>query len=450
MVRCGRALIAVALAALLLPFYLHVANTQNGVNDDLQKNDQGAYMSFSVQAYQTNFSYTGGRNRMPLFPFLQALFYSPDLEEEAFFEQGKMLNVGLSILCLIVLSLAFSFKFSKLFALYAILVIAFLVFAFKAPYFQAEILFYTLFGLAFILSVESLSAPTWLNSLGVGALFALAHLTKASAMPALLMYLSSFALMVISRVVRGKSGGRAAGMLCLQALSTVLILLLLLFPYLQESKERYGSHFYNVNTTFYVWYDSWEEAKAGTRAAGDRRGWPDLPDEEIPSLGKYLREHSTEQIIDRFRSGALRLINFGCNLHRSKHRFGYCSQVGLNLIIITCSLALIAARGHLRRASQNFHTISFVALFHVIYALSFAWYVPLTGNGPRTILSLLIPFLWTLGLLAHSDALDSSRIPILRWRPRASTVVYSVMLLTLLYEIYQVIDYRAFAMYGGE
>ncbi len=448
-IRYGKALVSVALAAFLVLLYLHVANLQSGVNNNLRKHDQSAYIFFAVKAYKTNFGYTGDRNRMPLYPFMQALFYSSDLGEEAYFEQGKKLNVGLSILCLFVLSVAFFFKFSKLFALYAILVIAFLVFAFKAPFFQAEILFYTLFGLAFVLSVESLSAPTWYKSLGLGALFALAHLTKASAMPALLIYLSSFALLVFSRAVRGKSSRRAMGILCVQAFSTAMVFLLLLFPYLRESKEIFGSYFYNVNTTFYVWYDSWEEAKAGTRAAGDRKGWPDLPDEEIPSLGKYLDEHSAEQIIDRFGSGILRLINYGCNVPWSRYKYGYCSQVALNLIILACSVTLIAARGHWRHFSRNYHAITFVLLFHVVYALSFAWYTPLIGNGPRTILSLMIPFLWTLGLLSHSAKIETISIPNLLWRLRASTVVYAVMLLTLLYEIYQVIDYRALNMVGG-
>ena len=83
----------------------------------------------------------------------------------------------------------------------------------------------------------------------------------------------------------------------------ILVFLLLLSPYLIESKAKYGAYFYNVNTTFYIWYDSWDEAKAGTLAAGDHLGWPDLPDEEIPSLQKYLDEHSAVEILHRFRDG---------------------------------------------------------------------------------------------------------------------------------------------------
>ena len=32
-------------------------------------------------------------------------------------------------------------------------------------------------------------------------------------------------------------------------------------PYLHTSKERFGRWFYNVNTSIYMWADSWDEVK---------------------------------------------------------------------------------------------------------------------------------------------------------------------------------------------
>ena len=449
-VQFGIALLSVVAVIGFLQLYLHVVKIQFDVNNDMRKTDQSAYMRFAIEAYESNFQYTGGRNQMPLYPFLQALFYSPTLDDDGFFEQGKRISVVLSLVCLAVLSVTFVVKFSKLYGLYVVLAIAFLIFAFKSPYFQTEILFYTLFGLAFVVSVEALSSPRWYKSLLVGVLYALAHLSKASALPGLVLFVSSYGVLIASRISCRCTSRIELKHLFLHALAPFLIFVVLLFPYFQESKERYGSYLYNVNTTFYMWYDSWDEAVAGTRAAGDRRGWPDLPDEEIPSLRKYLEEHSIEQILDRFRSGAQRLINFGCYLGRSKHRFGYCSQVGLNMIVLAISVAIIAARSLLLHVRRYFHVICFVGLFHLFYALAFAWYMPLIGNGPGTILSLMIPFFWTVGLAVHSQTFESFRIRFLRRHISASTVVYSVMLLSLAYEIYQVIDFRAYAMYGGE
>ena len=41
----------------------------------------------------------------------------------------------------------------------------------------------------------------------------------------------------------------------------------------------------------------------------------------------------------------------------------------------------------------------------LIYALSF---LPMSGKGPRTLLSLLIPFFWTLGLIMHLPSIESA------------------------------------------
>ena len=176
--RIIKTLLAMGIALFFLILYLDIAQKQSRRNHDLTRSDQGAYMNFAKKAYESRLQYTGSRNRMPLYPWIQALFYSPQMDDETFFQQGKQLNVALSLICLLALGIAFFHKFSKLYAFYAILAIAFLVFAIKSPYFQVEILFYTLFGLAFMLSLDTLISPKWRKSIGVGVLFALATSAK--------------------------------------------------------------------------------------------------------------------------------------------------------------------------------------------------------------------------------------------------------------------------------
>ena len=77
--------------------------------------------------------------------------------------------------------------------------------------------------------------------------------------------------------------------------------LVVLSPYLLNSKRVFGHFFYNVNSTFYVWYDDWPAASQGTYRHGDGVGWPKMPAGEIPSMGKYLRGHSAGQIAARIR-----------------------------------------------------------------------------------------------------------------------------------------------------
>ena len=437
----GKALLAIGIALFFLVLYLDIAQKQSRRNHDLTRSDQRAYMNFAKKAYESRLQYTGNRNRMPLYPWIQALFYSPQMDDETFFQQGKRLNVALSLVCLLALGIAFFAKFSKLYAFYAILAIAFLVFAIKSPYFQVEILFYTLFGLAFMLSLDTLISPKWRKSIGVGVLFALAHFSKASALPGLFIFISSYGVLFLSRLFSRSLNRGQARQILYYALTPLVVFMVLLFPYFQESKEKYGTYFYNVNTTFYMWYDSWNEVENGTRLAGDRRGWPDMPDEEIPSLSKYLREHTTDDIIERFRNGAAALLRSGC--HNSNYSFGYCSQVGLSLLILALGLPLLFKGIRRRKGNKNMHIVWYVLLFFLLYALSFVWYAPIIGSGHRAILSLGIPLLWTIGLVAHAPQIQSL------WVKNFLHGLYLLLTLTLLYEIYQIIALRAETAYSG-
>ena len=443
----GKALLAAGIALFFLVLYLDVAQKQSGRNHNLTRSDQRAYMNFAKKAYESRFQYTGTRNRMPLYPWIQALFYSPPMDDEAFFQQGKRLNVALSLVGLLALGIVFFHKFSRLYAFYAILAIAFLVFAIKSPYFQVEILFYTLFGLAFILSLETLLSPKWHKSIGVGVLFALAHFSKASALPGLFIFISSYGVLFLSRLFSRSLNREQARQILYHALAPLVVFMALLFPYFQESKDKYGAYFYNVNTTFYIWYDSWDEVKEGTRAAGDRHGWPDMPDEEIPSLSKYLREHTADEIIERFRNGAAALLRSGC--HSGNYSFGYCSQVGLSLLILALGLPLLFKGLRRRKGVKNMHIIWYVLLFFLLYALSFVWYMPIIGWGHRTLLSLAIPLLWTIGLIVHAPQIQSLRWTIFQGSMKVFPIVYLLLTLTLFYEIYQVITLRAETVYSG-
>ncbi|MCY4466410.1 MAG: hypothetical protein OXE46_12825 [Chloroflexi bacterium] len=435
----------------ILALYLHTARIQSGVNSKLSMSDQSAYMDFAISAYDSQLHYTGGRNRMPLFSWLMALFYLPELSDEAFFAVGKLVNVWLSVLILALLGAAFLRRFSKLYGAYATLCIAFLAFVLKSPFFQAEILFYGLFAAAYICAIDNLRNPGWRRSLAVGLLLGLAHFTKASALPALLIYLASLALCWCGTLLRAERKSNQAGSLPAQALLTVLAFGGLLLPYLHESYQHYGSHFYNVNTTFYVWYDSWSEAKAGTRAAGDRIGYPDLPPDKIPSLQKYLREHSPQQIVDRVLVGSQRLISYGCTREKSFHRYGYCSQVALGLLVFVFAVPLLIRQTAARKPLEHAQIVCFTLAIFAAYALGAAWYMPITGNeGPRVLLVLIVPFYWTLGLATHAEPVQALKLRLWGYRCKLTSLLFGLMSLTLVYEIYQVVAFRAATMYGGK
>jgi len=84
------------------------------VNTDMGGIDQGAYLHFTQKVSESGFTFTGGRNRMPAYPFLQALFLQSGMNEEASFLRGKYVNLVLSIILLAVIALIFKHFFDHL------------------------------------------------------------------------------------------------------------------------------------------------------------------------------------------------------------------------------------------------------------------------------------------------------------------------------------------------
>jgi len=448
--RTIRGALTVALVVVCLAAYLHIAGTQSSINHNMRYTDQSAYMDAAIKAHETRFAYTGDRNRMPLYPFLQALFYSPDMSMEDFFQHGKRLNIALSIVCIAALSAVFFTRFSKLYATYSMLLIALIVFAIKSPFFQTELLFYTLFGLTFVLSIDTIKQPKSYKTIALGLMFALCQYAKASAMPGLFIFAFSYSVLLLARLRRPELKSDSLKRLLFSAFAPILIFLLLLSPYLLESKANYGNYFYNVNTTFYLWYDSWDEAKAGTLGAGDHLGWPDLPDEEIPSLQKYLDEHSAQDILQRFRDGVATIFKSACQIEGPfKYAYGYCSQVGLGLLALAGSIALIVKRPRLRLSDSSLQIAIYASVFFSVYFVAFAWYMPIIIRGARTVLSLLIPFLWVTGLAVHHPSIQRLQVKINGREIRLFHLVYSLMMLTLCVEIYRMITVGAATYWAG-
>ena len=434
---------------LFLLAYLHIVQIQDRAKNAEIGGDQIAYLNFAKEAYYFNFHYTGGRNQMPLYPWIQALFYSPELTDEAFFEQAKRINVALSILVIAALGLAFFAKFSLPYAAWSILCIACLVYAIKSPYVLVENLYYGLFAFAYFLSLEALFAPKWYKTISCGALFALAHFAKASAFPALLLFACSYVVQFVIRIVRRELTLECARDLILRALFPILVFLVLLSPYFLESKARYGSYFYNVNTTFYMWYDSWGEVLEGTRAYGDRAGYPDMPPQEIPSLQKYLDDHGVGPMIIRLFDGSKLILKLACSGEKSRYAYGYCSQISLGILAIAMSLPILLRSKPWRHHLDHAHVVWYVSLLLVVYAIATAWYMPIVGNsGVRIILNLFIPLLWTVGLVIHTPRVSLFQFKLLEIQVHAHSIFFFLLSVSLIYEIYMVIETRASIMSG--
>ncbi|HEV8713239.1 MAG TPA: hypothetical protein VGX03_10465 [Candidatus Binatia bacterium] len=436
--------------------FLWGANRQSTlVNTNMQRTDQFAYMNYAKQLAQTDFQYVGERNRMPLYPGIMALFYRDGMSDEDFFARGKQVGIALGLVVLLMAFAVFKRGARTEDALTALLVAMFTVFAYKSPYFQTEVLFYGITLLLFVLLLSLLRHPRVRTAGLAGLVGGLAHLTKASVLPALFLGVACLLIRAGVDLRRHRSGqnlqreqpssSRSVLIAPLGCACVLLaIFLLVIFPYIRTSKARFGHYFYNVNSTFYLWYDSWTEAEQGTKAHGDRVGWPVMPEEDIPSLRKYLHEHSLGDIVGRFLGGV------GVILSTVIRSYGYAWFVILYLV------ALIALSGQnggplhflavFWRANPSL--VLFVAAYFLGYLALYAWFTRI-ASGNRIVLAQFLPALFLIIRSLSYAQKHNLAIRVFGRRVPASAISPALLLILGLYLCF-VFPHRISTKYGGE
>jgi hypothetical protein len=438
-----RVLWGLAIAALAAAYIFGAARQARLVNTSLENTDQGSYLEYAVNMRETGYEYVGGRNQMPVYPFLLSLLYDPDRSVDEAFERGKAFNIALSIGLLGVLLVLWRRRFPTLQTAALLLVTAFTVFLFKAGYIQAELLYYVLAFGGFLLMARLLDSPGWRLAIATGVYLGIVHLTKASVLPGLAL----FALLGLTRAGwlawRGWAGETSSRAALRQAGAVAIVVagfLLTISPYLLTSKRVFGHAFYNVNSTFYMWYETWPEAMRGAIAHGDRVGWPDLPADSLPSPARYLREHEAGDIAKRLYSGLSFL--FGTAVQT----YGYWKY-----LLFYGLLAIVAALAWPRSTAAALRERPFVALFAAGYLagymLLYAWYVPVAA-GNRLLLSIFLPFLAVTGAIIARQGVETT--PEGTARPAAWFVAaHAVMIAALLLELPDILLRRIAKVYGG-
>lgn len=402
------------------------------VNTDMTLNDQTAYMAYARTMHETHFGFIGDRAKMPAYPMFMALQYEDGMSDAAFFERGKTTGI---IFAWVVLAAFFGVcaRYVSAFeAMTATLVAAFTMLAYKAPYFQAEIPFYGVAFLMFAAMLELIARPRWWVALAIGVLAALGHLLKSSVAPALFLCLVCLAMRMLGEVM-GKirdpehttraRGRRAAKTFLCGALLTV-IYIGVISPYLIHSKQQYGHYTYNVSSTLYMWYDSWDEVKAGARAHDDRIGWPSLPPDQIPSLGKYVREHTAAQALHRVGLGVLTI---GLTVVRA---FGY---VWFFLFYLA-ALAWLFWRGRAPARAWLGDPVHWILGFFVAgyfggYTLAYAWYTAI-AHSHRFVLAMFLPALFVIVRMLGWAGRERLEVPLAGRRvtaPGLSAVVLAAL-----------------------
>lgn len=421
------------------------------VNTNMRSTDQSAYMDYAKELARSNLQYVGDRNRMPIYPGLMSFFYRQEMTNKDFFQLGKDIGITITLLVSSLTFFVFRRVSTNLDASIATLVAMFTVLSYKAAYFQAEVLFYGINLLLFYLLFRLIRKPQMGAAVLAGITAGLGHLTKASILPALLLA----GVLVVLRgtdifwrdnqaaTSRATSSDKARHLLTHLGYASILLIcfLVVVFPYIRTSKERFGHYFYNVNSTFYIWYDSWQEVESGTKAHGDRQGWPDMPEEQIPSFQKYLQEHSTRQIAERFFQGLITLWQ------RVTHSYGYAEFLLFYMIAIMLFLGQnwVQTWSILRRA--NPWVILFVVGYFFGYILLYAWYTPI-ADGNRFVLALYLPGMLVLQLLL-SAAQSNNLEFIFGGRRLPATAISPFILLFLVAYLLTTFPDRVSTMFGG-
>jgi hypothetical protein len=453
--KLANSLLTIGCVAVLVGLYCYGAVEHlRKRNLDMTSTDQRAYMRYAINVHSLtheNEYFYGDGVRMPLYPLLQSLVYHPDLTREQHFARGKYFNVGLSLAILVAVHLILREHLPRLYAATLTLVTAFTVFIFKAAYFHAALLFYFFNFCAYLLMCRTLINPTWKSSILTGLVIGLAHLTKAAMLPALgLLVVFSLAQIGYLLYARWKDGielpkplkreNRPVFRLLCVAL-VVLSFLGIVYRFIVETKAVFGRYFYNAATTFYMWYDSWREAKRGTRAHGDRYGWPEMPPEEIPSARKYLREHTTQQIVLRIVNG-LKKTHSAC-----RASYGYYKYVLIYSIFFVALMGL-NPRHNLGLAAKHGLALLFCLSYFAVYLLGYAWYSPI-ASGNRFVLAQFLPFMFSISYSISQQPLRHISIPSTTVRLRPSDLMQVAILMVLAFELYFILTARIVMMYGG-
>ncbi len=344
----------------------------------IKKYDENAYLMHvrSILAAD-NYWYLGDRNRMPLFNYYLSFFYDSNLLE--FENYFNLKTANLILTCL--LALLFFLKLNKRFQNKFIFInLSFLILV--IPTFAlvhqllVESIFFIGFSLLLIYFEQFFNNPTTKNSIKLGLAGAIVYFLKYTGLTvffAISLFTIIFGFVFYKRNYLKKF------------LIVFFTFFLVVSPYLFENYQKFNKHiFYNVNSEFYIWADSWDEIVEGVRASNDRVGWPTMEESELPSFSKYVSEHTLSDAFDRFIFG---FKSIGIDYFSLDKLGSHVSIVSISTIILIIYFAIRDKTIHILKPNY-LDIITILTVGFILVSSAFYSYI---STGLRYTLPITIP-----------------------------------------------------------
>lgn len=421
------------------------------INTNPERTDQSAYLLFAQRMKESGFTYLSDGARGPALPFLLTLGCDTLAPIGEYFWQAKKLSITLTLAGSVLLGLFFVRQFGWHAGLNATFLTAFSILMFRAPYVQAEPLFFLLLFAAFYLQWQLLQSPRPWKFAQLGVTTGFAYLAKASALPGFVAFLAIYYWQQIYEwgITRFRKTPSFLPLLSpaqrlkrfLWPAIAVLLFVAVLSPLIHFNKKTFGPPLYNVNTVFYVWYDSWEAVKQGTRAYGDRVGWPQMPSTELPSFKWYAKNHTFADVVQRIKNGYSIIGKFMTS--------GY--TAGYYIIALSTVAALLVWKKRRLVLRLLFRKTGLLWAFALLYiggySLSISWFMAISPSR-RFILLLFLPSLFLLTLIVLQLG-QRIHFTLRTKKISALELILWLWSTVLACDVIQAVFFRADSFYGG-
>ncbi len=325
------------LAATIVTEFLH--------NNDYTADDQSAYLLMALHLLP-QLQLTDG-NRHPFYPLLLTPFAKEDM---SFFYKAKFLSVAIAIVAIIVMvEVARRTVGIPLALLTGVLVAGNGLFAHYAATVGSEVLSQLLLFLAWSLfSRSARSSPR--ACFASGTFTGLAYLTKGTAI-VFLVAVICYGFMPVKSTIGFKRYARrillfGAGFAGAAA------------PLLLYNSIVYRNPFFNANTQYVFWSDSWDDVLVAY-------------DNQLPSFSTYISSHSSSQMVTRLARGIFQCLKD--YLDAMLPAFCKDGDWPWRTLLLSCLLfAWVRARN--RRDSLLRTERGLLLAFGIVAIISFGWY----------------------------------------------------------------------------